>query len=437
MFFKRKKTQPDARTLELRKYRIFSFFIAAVYPVYYYPTKALTPSGAYDSIEIRVAIGIYFALLYIGTYYKEWVAKNIDALFTVGGCCMTLHLYFITYKNNLSPTFAWAMTGSLVMLATSFFTIRAQLIFIATVILSSSLVVAHVETEFPKSTFLLINCSIALLMGALFIYRIRITDALKLEVKRRTEAEQKLKEHQAALLTAAKMTALGEMAGGIAHEINNPLAVIKGHVEILNGLLSRTDVDAEQKAFFTKRIHTILGAIDRVAKIIQGLRVYARNADSDPLVDVNVQQLLTEVIEFCRTRYSQLSIDFDINGSAKDVLAKLRPLQISQVILNLIHNSFDAVQNLNEKWVKMDVTALNGFLTIRVTDSGSGITPQVAERMLDPFFTTKEVGKGQGLGLSVSKGIIENHEGTLTYDSFSKNTSFVINLPIGAFAKVG
>jgi signal transduction histidine kinase len=104
-------------------------------------------------------------------------------------------------------------------------------------------------------------------------------------------------------------------------------------------------------------------------------------------------------------------------------------IQISQVILNLLNNAFDAIQDATDKWIKIQTYIEHGQVQIRVTDCGHGISNEVAKKIMQPFFTTKPIGKGTGLGLSISKGIVEAHQGKLTIDTESKNTCFVITLP--------
>jgi C4-dicarboxylate-specific signal transduction histidine kinase len=100
-----------------------------------------------------------------------------------------------------------------------------------------------------------------------------------------------------------------------------------------------------------------------------------------------------------------------------------------QVLLSLISNSFDAVEHLPEKWVHVEVSSLNNVFQISVTDSGAGIPKAVVEKIMQPFFTTKPIGKGSGLGLSVATGIAQDHHGSLKYDNTSKHTRFVLEIP--------
>jgi C4-dicarboxylate-specific signal transduction histidine kinase len=109
--------------------------------------------------------------------------------------------------------------------------------------------------------------------------------------------------------------------------------------------------------------------------------------------------------------------------------APCRPSQISQVILNLLNNAYDAVVGRNEAWIKIDVRSSDDAFEIAVTDSGEGIAPSVADRIMTPFFTTKPMGKGTGLGLSISSNIMIDHGGTLKLDRSCPRTRFVVTLP--------
>ena len=106
-----------------------------------------------------------------------------------------------------------------------------------------------------------------------------------------------------------------------------------------------------------------------------------------------------------------------------------RQAQISQILINLLNNSFDAIATLKNKWIEVKGFNEEGLIKIQITDSGTGIDKSVVEKMMNPFFTTKEVGKGTGLGLSISSEILKSHGGSLKYLEDSKNTTFLITLP--------
>ncbi|MCM0606862.1 MAG: HAMP domain-containing histidine kinase [Xanthomonadaceae bacterium] len=226
-------------------------------------------------------------------------------------------------------------------------------------------------------------------------------------------------------LSASKMSSLGEMAGGIAHEINNPLTIIIGKIELIGIKVKNGSITPEQLAVELSKIHATCQRIDR---IIRGLRNFSRDGEQDPFVESNIKQIFDDTLELCRARFNNLGIDLKISVDPM-ITAECRTVQISQIILNLLNNSIHAVENLDKKWITLEASVKENSIMIEVTDSGSGIPKHIAEKLSQPFFTTKEIGKGTGLGLSISRGIAEQHGGSLKLDTECKNTSFKLLIP--------
>lgn len=227
-------------------------------------------------------------------------------------------------------------------------------------------------------------------------------------------------------LHQAKMASLGQMASGIAHEINNPLSILNGRLVKAEKFLRATPPDVESA---TATVRSIEQIVFRIAKIVRGLRHFSREASKDPFELKSLREIIEETLDLCSQRFQNHGIRVHTTELEEDVIIECQTVQISQVLLNLLNNSFDAIMDLTEKWVRVDVQDFEDSVVIRVTDSGKGISGEIRERIMDPFFTTKEVGKGTGLGLSLSRGIIEYHQGQLFLDVESENTSFVIKLP--------
>lgn len=261
-------------------------------------------------------------------------------------------------------------------------------------------------------------------------------------------AQTEVEKQKAKAQFSSRLAKLGEMAGGIAHEINNPLAVIISGVESARSDLQEAKSGLKGKGHVQElvqleRVENMLQRMNRVAerigKIVKGLRVFSRQGDRDPFKKVQIQDILQDTLDLCSEKFSKSGVELKIGwGNLEDqktLELECRQVQISQVLLNLLTNAFDAVQEYPEpKWIKVEVSTLTGpqknqWIEIRVTDSGNGINPTVAERIFDPFYTTKEVGKGTGLGLSIALGIIEDHGGMLSLDDSNPHTSFVIRLP--------
>jgi len=232
---------------------------------------------------------------------------------------------------------------------------------------------------------------------------------------------------QIQLNQSAKMASLGQMAGGMAHEINNPLAIIKGKAQFVTSVINKGNFDNE---LVLKNLLTIEQTVDRIAKIIKGLRSFARDSAKDPFRAVKLQTIIDETLSFCSSKFKNHSVNLELNSNHPDVDLECRSVEVSQVILNLLNNSFDAIHEQPQCWVKIETNLVAEGVEISVTDSGEGIPLAVRKKLMQPFFTTKEVGKGTGLGLSICRGLVEVHGGRFYLDEKSKNTRFVIWLPL-------
>lgn len=246
-----------------------------------------------------------------------------------------------------------------------------------------------------------------------------------------TELREKdvLIEHQkAAIVSTSKLAALGEMAGGIAHEINNPLAIIVTTTRVMQTLFNKGKLPREE---FDSRIEIIEQTVRRISHIISSLKNISRNGEGELKDQVVITDLLEDVFILCSERFKNRGVTLKLVVSENATTTKLLcdQVQISQVLINLLNNAYDAIENLEDKWVNVEVKAEAGRLLVEVMDSGSGISEQVKEKIFQPFFTTKELGKGTGIGLSISMSLVKNHRGNLYLDTAKKNTTFVIDLP--------
>ncbi len=238
-------------------------------------------------------------------------------------------------------------------------------------------------------------------------------------------------EEQTKTIANAKMASLGVMASGMAHEINNPLAVILLKVERLQAIIEETHtLDPTDAA---AELEKIRATSMRIAKIVRSLKSFSRNTEHDAKSEGALSQILEETIELCAERLKSKAVELKVRVQP-DLKILCHPTRISQVFLNLILNSCDAIQDLPNRWISIEAHPLvrDGVQVCQIwlTDSGNGIPAQIASRIMEPFYTTKEAGKGTGLGLSVSVGIIEEHGGALRYEPQHPHTRFTIELPL-------
>lgn len=250
---------------------------------------------------------------------------------------------------------------------------------------------------------------------------------LKVRNDRRLEsAEKEVEASRVQLIHQGKMSALGEMAAGIAHEINNPLTVIKSKAALIKREAESGAPDGEK---IGREVVKISSMSDRVAKIIRGLRNFARDGAADPFEETNLVELVSDVLEITAARMQDHGVELRIIKNDSPVIADIRPTQILQVMVNLLTNAHDAIEKNENKWVELSIHDQKNSVEIWVIDSGTGIPKHIQEKIFQPFFTTKEVGKGTGLGLSITVGIIKSHGGTISIDNKSPNTKFVVSLP--------
>jgi len=251
-----------------------------------------------------------------------------------------------------------------------------------------------------------------------------ISQSVKYETENAANARKLEIEHQKQI-QIQKMSSLGEMAGGVAHEINNPLTIITGKTYKLRKELKTSLANNDSAISSLDKIDAM---VQRISKIISSLRNFARNSEHDPAVKTDVNALLESTLDLCRERFAKSGISLSLDVE-KNLQIMCRPSEISQVLLNLLNNAFDAVSEQKEAKVSIHIRKIEQQIEIKVTDNGIGIDPKIADKIMQPFYTTKELGKGTGLGLSISKGIIESHHGTLNYIAGNHQTTFQILLP--------
>ncbi|WPU64824.1 sensor histidine kinase [Peredibacter starrii] len=275
-----------------------------------------------------------------------------------------------------------------------------------------------------------------------FLYQLRQFKDYNSHIKQRLNyqldlehSNQELQRSQDALISqttklvhTSRLAALGEMSAGIAHEVNNPLAIISGSIQQIEKLVSRGKFDPETILRLSAKSQT---SIDRVTKIIKGLRHFSQQSDSLPKVVTPIQDIIHDTTSFCsemlRARYIKLLID-----PIPDVEIECHPIQISQVLINLIKNAEDALEseiNPEERWVRISFRQANEVIFIQVSNGGAAITKEVESKLFQPFFTTKAIGKGTGLGLSISHGLMREHGGDLVFDSLADKTTFILQIP--------
>lgn len=258
--------------------------------------------------------------------------------------------------------------------------------------------------------------------------------ALREEVATRQRAEKERRYAESRLRQSQKLEALGTLAGGVAHEIDNPINSIMGYAELILDEVG----DGPSVARFASEIHA---ETERVADIVKNLLSFAR-PDEQRYGDIFVGEIVDSTLSLVRTVLCQDQIAVRVEVPPSLPFLHCCPQQIRQVLMNLITNARDA---LNEKWpghhdektlrVRAEITEEEGqsWLRLTVEDQGVGISPDDQEKLFEPFYTTKHPGKGTGLGLSISHRIVTNHGGRIQVESaLGQWTRFHVDLPVSS-----
>jgi C4-dicarboxylate-specific signal transduction histidine kinase len=235
------------------------------------------------------------------------------------------------------------------------------------------------------------------------------------------QTSKELDNERSKSVQMSKLASLGEMSAGIAHEINNPLAIISGSLPMVTKFK-----DNPEK--FTAKINSIKKACFRIEKIVKGLQKFSRSSEGTDHKIESIKDICEEVLILTNAKAKRNTTL--VNSSAVEDFSILCDIvEIEQVIINLVNNAIDAVKNQPEKWVKLNCFTEGEYTLLQVMDSGPGISKEIEQKMFEPFFTTKIVGKGTGLGLSITKGILDQHKAQISLNHSLSNTCFEIRFP--------
>jgi len=247
------------------------------------------------------------------------------------------------------------------------------------------------------------------------------------EMKRLNED---LKATQAQLIQSGKLASIGELATGIAHEINQPLTYISTHVQLLCIDLAQNIVDAEK---IRDTLKSFSKRIERITVIIQHLRTLGREQDV-AFDNVQLPTVLSNTLLLLAERLRLNNIELIKEWDKQLPPVKGNAYQLEQVLINLFQNSIDALEGQKGGIITVKISHLpqQQKTQILFSDNGPGVTEDQQEHIFDPFYTTKPEGRGTGLGLSISFGIIQDHNGTIKVESSADSgTTFIITLPRG------
>ncbi len=393
----------------------------------------------YDTYVIHT---IGFALLYLGALFSVIILRFAGsfrfAAFVLLGCpLLALCLFAVMEAVAVSGTYFWfAGLGlfGLYVLGLKF----GKYWCVAVLLIQMSLIQrfktsgAMMPTGMSREDF--VNIFWGDVLGVtLGIWTIAALYELQ---RKRFERELKLAQaeilqHREKLMHDARLTELGQMAGGVAHEINNPLAIVHGYaVRLKRSLEKEGMLSDDQKVMFSSIERSCL----RISTISRALLSYAHEGSYEQDIVFTLHKLQEECMELCQERMKSRDIKLRVDGSDLQQKISGKYVKLLQIIVNLLNNAIDAVSTCPEKWIHLELFLVPGKLHLAVIDSGAGIPEHLRDRIKSPFFTTKPIGKGTGLGLSIVDGIIRDVGGEFYLDTEAPHTRFVVKFPVTTVA---
>ncbi len=253
---------------------------------------------------------------------------------------------------------------------------------------------------------------------------------LQAEIAERRRAEEELRRTQAQLVQSARMAAVGELAAGVAHELNNPLTPVLGLAEFL---LKRDRLDDAAR----KDLSIIAAEARRAREIVLNLLDFARQTESSRQ-QADVNQVVRDTLALVRSRLESNDIVVEEHYDPNLPLLLLDTARLKQVWLNLFVNALHAMPHggrlaVTTEWLPVLADRPGDRkVAVRIADTGAGIPPTVLPHIFEPFYTTRPTGQGTGLGLAVSLGIVQDHGGSIDVDTQEgKGSTFTVWLPVG------
>lgn len=247
------------------------------------------------------------------------------------------------------------------------------------------------------------------------------------DVTEKLSNERTIAKQQEELMRFGRYASLGEISAGFAHEINTPLNVILSNLDVMTTLADAGELNAEEAHKIGEEVENVVQAI---SGIVQGMKSIAGNKEKNR-EKIDIANLIRQSVQIAEFRLQRFGVRVDYGDIGPGTTIQCWKVQVIQILINLINNSIDAIEDQKDKWIKFSAKENGENIDIIVQDSGHGIDKKLAEKVMTPFFTTKDRknDEGTGIGLSLSRSIARNHGGELFIDHDEKNTTFVLRLP--------
>jgi signal transduction histidine kinase len=425
-FFWKARKYSDFESILIARLAIITSLFGLTVPAIMYLRIPLYPQRYY------FIIGMIWLACLIGLGLIKFTSVTIKhaVLFIniIVNFCIFCFIY--SHGSNFSSSTSWLMTPVLV----AFFILgrRTGVIFFVINWLSLSVIQFYFVDSFNmipehwdkfswQSNYLNDQMLSFIFNSAIIFIFVWIMDHTN---KRTQELLEENQEKERAMLEQSRMAELGEVAGNIAHEVNNPLMVISGNTQVLSKHLESDQALDKEK--MRKSLRKIEKTSERITKIIKGLKHYSRDASSDPLENFFLAPLVEEVEEMVIEKCKSCNVQILPAHIRANIEIKSRSAHVFQVLIILLNNAIDEVCESNDSWVSIVLEEGDQKILVSVIDSGVGISVEAESEIFKAFYTTKAQGKGTGLGLSIAKKIMLSLGGDIYYDRSHGDSRFTL-----------
>jgi two-component system NtrC family sensor kinase len=254
----------------------------------------------------------------------------------------------------------------------------------------------------------------------------QFTQKLEIKVEERT---QQLKAAQKKLLHNDRLASLGQLSASVAHEINNPVSGVLNLSMLMQRMLKDDGIPPDRIQEFRKYLSQVVNETARVGRIVSDLLSFSRRSKPQR-APADLNRIVKTTLSLAQHKMKLSNVSVEQNLCENLPLAACDPSQMQQVVLNLLLNAAEATQSKGDRHVRVSTEAADGEVRLVIADNGEGIQPENLAKIFDPFFTTKSEGKGVGLGLAVSYGIVQEHGGDIEVKSqVGQGATFIVSLP--------
>jgi signal transduction histidine kinase len=404
------------RNEKLNMYRFYLFLIIIIFPIWSFGNHYFFegPAEYYDTYWLRLLFISPAIPLLLASFKFEVFKIKIDFSFFIVCLCMNMSHGYLVSNGRFDNILVSGQVLIMLLINVHFEKLKHFIIF--NIFALAVVFYPSIGDEIVNRQIYFLELSTVSLVTFFVLLR-------KINLIKKLAASEKLLEiERVKSFNAQKLSSLGLMAGGIAHEINNPLMIISG----IGRLMTKKSKGAGELKDLESKLQR---SVKRIKNTIESLKSISRDGSTDSLTLFTGEELIKDVINISAGLIQDKNIDLSLDIE-KDINIMGRLVELQQVLINLIYNAVDSIAEIDLKHIGIELKAIStSSVQISITDSGSGVDKSTLESIFDPFYTTKEIGKGTGLGLSVSRSIIERHNGII-YVSESDLSKFIIELPM-------